>query len=141
MKNLNSIVLGLGLLLAAFGCTNSGPTGPTGGTGAVSDADGGDTTATEPSTSTSTVSNLAVVNQSSVSVWYLYVSPSSSSSWGVDQLGSNVVSPGETFYLRNIPCGRNYDIKLEGAGHTTLATRYGVYFACGETMTLRLTGG
>lgn len=144
VKTLKAMVLMVGLTLAATGCTNSGPTGPgdVGSTDGAGDGGGsgggGGGSAGEASSS---VSSLRVVNQSSLTVWYLYVSPSTSSSWGPDQLGSHVISPGGTFTVNDIPCGRNYDLKIEGAGHTTLATRYGVYFSCGSTMSWRLTGG
>ena len=88
-----------------------------------------------------TTTNLRVENYSSTSVWYLYVSPSTSGSWGSDQLGANIISPGETFTLRNIPCGRSYDVKAEGSGHVTLATNYGTYFSCDSDMRWTLTGG
>ncbi len=126
--------IGLALAIGLAGCTNtSGPTGS--GGGSVGEGDGGGGGDREPVSSTS---SLLLVNDSSISIWYLYVSPSSSSSWGGDQLGANVVSPGERFTLRSIPCGQRYDLKVEGSGHATLATSYGVYFACGETMTWRL---
>lgn len=46
---------------------------------------------------------LVVQNDSSYTIMYLYVSPSSSSSWGTDQLGSSTIAPGASFTLNNIP--------------------------------------
>ena len=85
----------LGMLLAVGGCMQPRTPDSTDDGGRVSGPadDGGERT--------SSTGTLRIINQSSVSVWYLYVSPSSSSSWGSDQLGANVVSPGETFRLNS----------------------------------------
>ena len=129
MMKVMMMVAGLSLL---GGCP--GEEGGGGGGGSV----GGDGGETGGGTGSSTAS-LRVSNQSSISIWYLYVSPSESSSWGSDQLGANVLSPGESFNLTGIPCGRSYDLKVEGSSHNTLATRWSVYFACGESFNWRLT--
>jgi hypothetical protein len=41
----------------------------------------------------------------------LYLSPEDKETWGADQLGEQVIEPGESFTLKNIPCGE-YDIKV-----------------------------
>lgn len=52
---------------------------------------------------------LVLVNNTRAPIYYVYVSPCSSSSWGADQLGSNVVMPGRTWTFRMSPgC---YDMK------------------------------
>lgn len=138
-KTLATFVLCLGLLVGTAGCREerSGGGDPAaitgGGGGGGGGGDGGGAVAT--------TGTLSVVNRSSTTIYYVYVSPSSSSSWGVDQLGSHVLTPGQTFNVRSIPCGRSYDVKAEGSGHTTLATRYGVPIQCGGTFTWTLTSG
>lgn len=114
-----TIVIGIALALGS-GCLHPGEEGFDGGT---------------TGQRTSGASTLRVVNNSGSTIWYLYVSPSSSSIWGNDQLGANVISPGESFRVTNIPCGVQYDLRAEGSGHGTLAERYNVYFACGSTVT------
>jgi hypothetical protein len=56
---------------------------------------------------------LELINNSSVAICYLYVSPSDSDEWGPDQLGENtVVDPGATFTLTGIEPGQ-YDMRVE----------------------------
>jgi hypothetical protein len=49
----------------------------------------------EPSGSTS----FRMVNGSTISAWYIYVRSCGASSWGIDRLGSEVLSPGESATL------------------------------------------
>jgi len=135
-KSLATFVLCLGLLVGTSGCReerrDGAPATETGGGGDGGGGGGG---------TVATTGTLSVVNRSSTTIYYVYASPSSSSSWGVDQLGSRVILPGQTFNLRSMPCGRNYDIKAEGSSHRVLATRYGVPISCGGTFTWTLTSG
>ena len=60
--------------------------------------------------------DFTLVNNSRITITQLYVSPTSSDRWGTDQLGSNVVAPGERFTLR-FPVGADggtcmYDLKI-----------------------------
>jgi hypothetical protein len=55
--------------------------------------------------------NVTLQNNSAWSIYELYVSPTSESQWGPDQLGTEVVSIGESYELTGVPCG-SYDIKL-----------------------------
>jgi hypothetical protein len=75
--------------------------------------------------------SLRVVNRSSQTIYYLYVSPSSQSGWGSDQLGSSIIRSGSSYELTGIPCGVAYDLKAEAAGHSTIATRFNTTFPCG----------
>ncbi len=87
---------------------------------------------------TSTTTSITFNNRSDVTVYYLYVSPSSSSDWGPDQLGSRVLAGGESFRLNGVPCDTSYDFKFEGPGHDELLTRYEVWVACGSPFTVNL---
>jgi hypothetical protein len=50
-------------------------------------------------------------NKSDWGIYHLYLSPENKETWGPDQLGDNVIESGESFTLKNIPCGE-YDIKV-----------------------------
>lgn len=83
-------------------------------------------------TPTSTTSTLVVENHySSVSITGLYLSPSARDSWGPNQLDGSPIAPGRTFTLRNIPCLRNYDLKVTASGGRQLPIVTGIYFGCG----------
>ncbi len=71
----------------------------------------------------STSVTLEVVNYSSETVYYLYVSPSASTSWGVDRLGtSGIILPGDSFFV-TVPPGE-YDFKAVNAAGEIMATDY-----------------
>jgi hypothetical protein len=50
-------------------------------------------------------------NKSDWSIYHMYLSPENKDTWGPDQLGDDVIESGESFTLKNIPCGE-YDIKV-----------------------------
>lgn len=50
-------------------------------------------------------------NKSDWGIHHLYLSPEDKDTWGPDQLGSDVIESGESFTLKDIPCGE-YDIKV-----------------------------
>jgi hypothetical protein len=76
---------------------------------------------------------LEVRNNTSTSIWYLYVSPSTDSTWGPDQLGANIIAPGGTFRLTGITCDRQYDLRVDSSS-SQMAVRWNVYFGCGSTI-------
>ena len=56
--------------------------------------------------------SFTIYNQSSWVIRYLYISSTSTTAWGVDQLGSETISTGgDSFTLTNIPCD-SYDLKI-----------------------------
>jgi uncharacterized protein YraI len=68
---------------------------------------------------------LTVVNTTNDTIYLLYVSPSSSSEWGVDRLGANtILSEGESFSL-NVEPGI-YDLKAENADGEVMDVQYNV---------------
>lgn len=50
-------------------------------------------------------------NKSDWGIHRLYLSPEDKDTWGPDQLGEDVIESGESFTLKDIPCGE-YDIKV-----------------------------
>jgi len=50
-------------------------------------------------------------NKSDWDIHHLFLSPSDKDTWGPDQLGRRIIHSGESFTLKNIPCGE-YDIKV-----------------------------
>ena len=74
--------------------------------------------------------SLEVINNSSYSVCYLYVSPTEDTEWGDDQLGSDIVATGSTFTLRNIPPGI-YDLRADDCEGNTLREEYGITLRSG----------
>jgi hypothetical protein len=61
---------------------------------------------------------ITIRNDSNWTIHYLYLSPTSETDWGPDQLGDNVINTGETFTLNGIPCKDDagtkitYDVKI-----------------------------
>jgi hypothetical protein len=51
------------------------------------------------------------VNHSSVDIHHIYLSPSGAEAWGLDQLGQQVLQPGDSLQLSGIRCDPS-DIKL-----------------------------
>lgn len=52
-----------------------------------------------------------IVNHSSYAIHQLFLSATSDTEWGPDQLKDATIESGESFTLRRIPCDR-YDIRL-----------------------------
>ncbi len=82
--------------------------------------------------------SLEIVNNSGQDIWFAYVSPSSSSEWGSDQLGANIIPNGESFTITGIAPG-TYDLKAEDSSHNVIATEMGVDIQ--EDMTWTISGG
>jgi hypothetical protein len=78
---------------------------------------------------------VTVVNNSSVEICFLYISPSGTEEWGADQLGdTGVVSPGSSFDINNIPAG-TYDLRADDCSNTELAREDGVELPAGQVYT------
>lgn len=52
-----------------------------------------------------------IENKSEWAIHHLFLSSTDENEWGPDQLGENVLEPGESFTLHSIPCDK-YDIKV-----------------------------
>jgi hypothetical protein len=107
----NELLLGCQMVTAAEGAVGAEPEPPV-QAGGVQPMNSGSTTSGATYSGAGTTSSIKVVNRSLWSIYQLYLSPSSSSSWGDDQLGSSVITnSGGTFSLSSIPCD-SYDVKL-----------------------------
>jgi hypothetical protein len=51
------------------------------------------------------------LNHSSVGIDHVYISPSGANAWGLDQLGRNVLQPGDSLQLTGVRCDPA-DVKL-----------------------------
>jgi len=69
--------------------------------------------------------SLEIINASDTDIWYLYISPSSSTTWGDDQLGAHIIAAGERYTITDIPAG-TYDLKAEDSNHNPIETWMGV---------------
>jgi len=122
-----------GELPSCADCAGPDP-GPVCGNGLC---EAGETTSC-PDCVTSGDATLTVTNNSSYTAYYLYVAPCSASTWGDDQLGSNVLSTGESHQLTDIPPGC-YDYRAETAGASTYWEEFGVELSAGENATWSIT--
>jgi hypothetical protein len=83
--------------------------------------------------------SLTVYNNTSTTLCYMYISPTTSSSWGNDQLGSSTISAGGS-HTFSVPAG-SYDLKAEDCSHNTLSTQMGVYISGSTSWTVSGGGG
>ena len=122
---------GMGNGQSGNGTGNGDGTGNGLGTGNGNSSGAGGGSSTPPTTSNGDQSaTLHVQNNSSYPVFYLYVSPCGSDSWGGDQLAENVISAGQAFNLNGIPDGC-YDFLAEAPdGYWD---RYGTQLGAGQT--------
>jgi hypothetical protein len=80
---------------------------------------------------------LLVDNTSSITVCYLYVSLTTDTEWGGDQLEDDVIMAGDTYELWGIPPG-SYDLKVADCDGNELAVQQGIYFAERDEITWTL---
>ena len=77
-----------------------------------SDFDGGSAASTSQTVSP-TNQTITIANRTGYAIWYVYVSPTSSDSWGADLLGSEILSDGNSI---RVPLPQNtnnqYDIRV-----------------------------
>jgi V8-like Glu-specific endopeptidase len=70
-------------------------------------------------------SSIKVVNKTGYTVYYVYLSPVSSESWGSDRLGSGILQNGQTLTVGSLPLNINnqYDIRLVDEDNDTYTKR------------------
>lgn len=64
-----------------------------------------------PVTASAANSSVVIKNKSDWEIHQFFLSPVDTDKWGADQLGEDVISKGDTFTLKNIPCD-SYDVML-----------------------------
>ncbi|MDY6874988.1 MAG: hypothetical protein SWK90_02120 [Chloroflexota bacterium] len=79
---------------------------------------------------------LTVYNYTDTSIWYIYISPSTSDTWGDDWLGSDVI-PADESYTFELTAG-TFDVKAEDENHNVMATRFDEYISDDVEWTLYL---
>ena len=77
---------------------------------------------TPSSTSTPQLHAIQLINHSGQTIWYVYISLSTSSEWGDDQLGSSTIGPGDS-HVWQVPPG-TYDLKAEDSAHHVVDVRF-----------------
>ncbi len=82
---------------------------------------------------------LTVVNNTGTEIWYVYISPSTSDSWGDDWLGNATIPPGDS-YVFQLSAG-TYDLKAEDKDHNVMATRFGEQISGDTEWELYIEGG
>jgi hypothetical protein len=80
-----------------------------------------------PAATVDVSARLVVENNSSTTICYLYLSLSSDSEWGSDQLGDTSILPGESYELWDIPPG-TYDMRITDCSDNQLAVQQAVDF-------------
>jgi hypothetical protein len=70
-------------------------------------------------------SSVRIVNKTGYTVYYVYLSPVSSESWGSDRLGSNVLQNNQSITISSLPLnsGNQYDIRLIDEDNDTYTKR------------------
>jgi hypothetical protein len=79
--------------------------------------------------------DLYIVNNSSYTVCYLYISPDTSSDWGEDWLGSATIPSGTSYTFYSVSA-EVYDIKAEDCSHNVIVTYDKFDFPTYDTFTI-----
>ncbi|MHB1317644.1 MAG: hypothetical protein ACYCYF_03395 [Anaerolineae bacterium] len=64
---------------------------------------------------------LTIINDAGVDIWYLFVSPSDAEDWGDDRLGGDTIPAGDTYTLTGISDGV-YDVQARDADDNPIQT-------------------
>ncbi len=75
---------------------------------------------------------LRLVNNLSVSVCYVYISPVTDQYWGTDWLGADTIPAGESYDFA-VPPGQSYDLRADDCSNNTLAQEQAI--AISDTLT------
>jgi len=74
---------------------------------------------------------IIVDNQSEDTIYFLYISNASSMNWGDDVMDSDIIEPGESYYL-NVPSGY-YDVQIANFFNIELDSIYDQLVLPGES--------
>jgi len=133
MKNIRWILLAVaGLVVVTLACVPSTPTPQVQPTVAQLTPMPTNTPKPVPTPAGAT---LEVTNNSGTDVYYVYLSPSDSDSWGDDWLKDHVIANGETYAIVGIPEG-TYDVKAEDENNQVIETVWGADVTGGVTWTI-----
>jgi len=70
-------------------------------------------------------------------IWYAYVTPAASTSWGSDLLGGDVLFPGDELFVDVYDCDRYYDVRVEYDDTVgPVVEQYDVWLPCNTTTLL-----
>jgi hypothetical protein len=58
------------------------------------------------------IGTLQVINSTNITIYYLFVRPWGTTTWSTDLLGTNMIGPGDGFYVNNLASGI-YDARVE----------------------------
>lgn len=83
----------------------------------------------------SDMASLELTNSSENPVFALFISPTTSDSWGDDWLGNEIIQVGDSFVVGDIPID-TYDIQVRDADNTSMGTLYNVYLKGENTWTV-----
>jgi hypothetical protein len=83
-----------------------------------------------------TDTTLTIINDTAYEIWYVYISPSSSSEWGNDWLGDDVIPAygSYTFYVSE----GTYDLRVEDSSYNVMASRFEEYLTGDSDWTIYL---
>jgi hypothetical protein len=105
---MNKLAFGfvIALCVSSLGCGGGGAAAPSG------DGSGNGNAASSGGAAPASDSFYRITNNSNYDIHYIYISPTSQSTWGPDQLGSNqILHAGESLTLTGVACD-SYDLKL-----------------------------
>lgn len=76
--------------------------------------------------------NLEINNQTDTPICFVYVSETTETEWGADQLGTeNTIAAGDTFTINDIPAG-TYDLRADDCSANPMAQEFEVAFESGD---------
>lgn len=78
--------------------------------------------------------DVTIVNNLGTDVFYIYISPNTSSNWGSDWLGANTLPAGSSVNFE-VGTPGYFDIKLEDASHNALFTSFNTWIGPGTVIT------
>jgi hypothetical protein len=67
-------------------------------------------------------------------IWYAYITPSASATWGPDLLRGDMLQPGDELIVDVYNCNRYYDIRVEyDDGVGPMVEKYDIWLPCNTT--------
>jgi len=80
------------------------------------------------------MTSIKIINNTGLTIWYLYISESSGSSWGRELIGAgNYLYSGNTFTVTGLLCNKKYDMKVDGFLWVNISSKFDEYLSCDST--------